>query len=188
MAQLNGLPIGPNRVFDYHFVAQDEDAGGKVLEASKAITGDDLTIGPEDPPWCALYRGENTPLFPIVEEALYGARAGDTIKVRVLPGPDGTGQHDPDDVRPIALEHVPHGLEVGELWEVEEEETGESCLVRLVSINEAEGTALIDWNEPTAGKTVLLTYYIVAVRNATPEEIRAGEPYVEDEDEEEEEE
>lgn len=188
MAQLNGLPIGPDRVFTYHFAAQDEDEGGKVLEASVAITDGALTFGPDDPPCVVLFRGENTRLFPIAEEALYGAREGDTIKVRVLPGPDGTGAHDPDDVRPIALEHVPHGLEVGELWEVEEEETGESCLVRLVSVDEQGQTALIDWNEPTAGKTVQLTYYIVSVRNATPEEIRAGEPYVDEEEEYEEEE
>ena len=135
------------------------DSQGQVVEQS------DVPIG--------YVHGADSGLFEQVEAVLEGAKPGDKLEV-VLPPEQGFGAHDPaltftDDIDNVPLEYRYIGAEV----EFENEQ-GEGMKFLVTKIE--NGKLTVDANHPFAGKTVKFAVTVVAVRDATPEEIANGRP------------
>lgn len=135
------------------------DQQGQVVEQS------DVPIG--------YVHGADSGLFEQVEAALEGAKAGDKFEV-VLPPEQGFGAHDPaltytDDIDNVPPEYRYIGAEV----EFENEQ-GEAMKFLVTKIE--NGKLTVDANHPFAGQTVKFAVTVVAVRDATPDEIVNGRP------------
>ena len=135
------------------------DSQGQVVEQS------DIPIG--------YVHGADSGLFEQVEAALEGAKAGDKLEV-VLPPEQGFGAHDPaltftDDIDNVPPEYRYIGAEV----EFENEQ-GEAMKFLVTKIE--NGKLTVDANHPFAGQTVKFAVTVVAVRDATPDEIANGRP------------
>jgi FKBP-type peptidyl-prolyl cis-trans isomerase SlyD len=135
------------------------DQKGQVVEHS------DVPIG--------YVHGADSGIFEQVEAALEGAKPGDKFEVMLSPD-EGFGAHDPALTFTDEIENVPpeyHYLGA----EVEfENAQGEAMKFRVTKIE--NGKLTIDANHPFAGQTVKFAVTVVAVRDATPEEIANGRP------------
>lgn len=135
------------------------DQQGQVVEQS------DVPIG--------YVHGTNSGIFPQVEDALEGAQIGDKFEV-ILPPEQGFGMHDPaltftDDIENVPPEFRHVGAEV----EFQSEQ-GESKMFRVSKIE--NGKLTVDANHPFAGQTVKFAVTVIALRDASPEEIANGRP------------
>ena len=117
--------------------------------------------------------GSDAGLFIPIEQALEGLRVGDSVDVTLTPE-QGFGPHDPDLTFTDDIDNVPPEYRfVGA--EVEfENEGGESRKFTVSHIQ--DGKLTVDGNHPFAGKTLVFTVNVIAVRDATPDEIVNGAP------------
>ena len=135
------------------------DSQGQVVEQS------DVPIG--------YVHGADSGLFEQVEAALEGAKIGDQLEV-ILPPERGFGAHDPALTFTNDIDNVPPEFRfVGAEVEFENEK-GESKTFRVSKIE--NGKLTVDANHPFAGQTVKFAVTVVAVRDATPDEIANGRP------------
>lgn len=110
-------------------------------------------------------------IFPLVEEALQGKAAGDSIDVKMEPD-DAFGEPEEELVRVEPLDVFPADVEVGMMFEADDPETGDVLLFRVTDI--ADGKAVVDANHPLAGLTIRFVAKVVEVRAASDDEITHG--------------
>lgn len=121
----------------------------------------------------AYLHGSGAELFPRIEQALEGHAVGDQVIVE-LPPEHGFGEHDPGLTFSDEIENVPPDVRfVGAEFELENYK-GERRKFRVTRI--ADGMLTVDCNHPFAGQTVKFIVKVAAIRDATPEELRAGVP------------
>ena len=135
------------------------DQKGQVVEQS------DVPIG--------YVHGGDSGLFEQVEAALEGATPGQKFEVFLSPA-QGFGDHNPvltftDDIENVPPEYRHVGAEV----EFQNEQ-GEPKMFRVSKIE--NGKLTVDANHPFAGQTVKFVVTVMAIRDATPEEIANGRP------------
>lgn len=135
------------------------DQAGEVFEQY------DMPIG--------YIHGANSELFEKIEAALEGHAVGDTVEVELNPA-EGFGEPDPgltftDDIANVPPEY----RALGAIVEFEND-AGEAMQFRVTKI--ADGKLTIDANHPLAGQTVVFKVNIVAIRDATLDEIANGKP------------
>ncbi len=108
-----------------------------------------------------------------IQEAVRGRGPGDCLEVTVPPEM-GYGEHNPEFVRKVprsAFEGVDN-LQVGMKFQTN---TGEEAqVVKVVAID--GNLVKVDANHPLAGFTLYFDLEILQVREATDEEVAAGEP------------
>lgn len=112
-------------------------------------------------------------VFATIEQALQGKSVGDTVTVKMQPG-QAYGEYDADLVLIESLNALPQPLTVG--MQIEAEPDGaseETVFYRVTDI--AEGKAVLDGNHPLAGRALVFTGTVTAVRPASPGEIEAGQ-------------
>lgn len=117
-----------------------------------------------------VHRGKND-MFPKVEKALDGKAVGDTVEV-VLPPEDGFEHADPNMMFTDSLENVPpeyHHVGARPMFQNEHGEVTEFVVSKIEN-----GKLTVDGNHPFAGKTMTFKVDVVAVRDATEEELRHG--------------
>jgi len=135
------------------------DQQGQVVEQS------DVPIG--------YVHGADSGLFEQVEAAMEGAKPGDKFEV-YLPPEQGFGAHDPKLTFTDDIENVPPEFRhVGAEVEFQNEH-GEGKMFRVSKIE--NGKLTIDANHPFAGQTVKFVVSVMAIRDATAEEIANGRP------------
>lgn len=110
-------------------------------------------------------------IFPAVESALEGKKAGDACTVTLEPK-SAFGEFDQDLVREEPREAFPKELSVGMRFEGQNESTGESAIYTVTSVGDA--VVSVDGNHPLAGKTVVFACQVTSVRPATREELTHG--------------
>jgi FKBP-type peptidyl-prolyl cis-trans isomerase SlyD len=117
--------------------------------------------------------GHDSGLFEKLERALEGRRPGDSVSVTLAPE-EGFGRHDPsltftDDVEnvPPELRHIGAQLEA-------QNASGEILTFIVTRVTDQHLT--VDANHPLAGQTVQFHVTVREVRDASPEELRAGQP------------
>lgn len=117
--------------------------------------------------------GSGADLFPKIERALEGRRVGERVAIELLPE-DSFGPHDPRLTFIDDIENVPTELRrIGAEFEAQNAK-GESMLFVVTCI---EGNKLtVDANHPLAGQTITFEVTVEEIRDATPEEVRAGIP------------
>jgi FKBP-type peptidyl-prolyl cis-trans isomerase SlyD len=134
-----------------------KDDAGKVLDSSEG--GEPLT-----------YLHGTGDIVPGLEKALEGKQVGDAISVSLSPE-EAYGHRDERQVRNIPLRKLPKGkVEAGMQYEVTTEAGPMLALVTAVKGD----YATIDANHPLAGMSLHFDVNVVAVRDATPEELEHG--------------
>jgi FKBP-type peptidyl-prolyl cis-trans isomerase SlyD len=104
-------------------------------------------------------------LLEALERALEGKRAGESVRLQLEPE-EAFGEYDASLLRVEPVERYGAGIAVG--MEVEEAS-------RLYTITDvAAGKAVLDANHPLAGMALRFFCSVVAVRQATEEEVRRG--------------
>lgn len=117
--------------------------------------------------------GANSDLFEKIEQALEGRSVGEVIEVTLNPD-EGFGHPDASLTFTDDIENVPPEYrQLGATVEFEND-AGEGIQFRVSKI--ADGKLTIDANHPLAGQTVTFRVTIVAVRDATLDEIANGKP------------
>ncbi|MBL8117962.1 MAG: peptidylprolyl isomerase [Anaerolineae bacterium] len=137
------------------------------------VDGEEVGRADEDQPLEYLHGAEN--IVPGLEAALEGKKIGDRVQVTVAPA-DAYGEYDEDEVDEFDRDEIPgsENLEVGMIVEVEDEDgyIYEGTVVELT-----EGSVIVDFNHPLAGKTLNFDVTVTALREADPEELDHGHPH-----------
>ena len=118
----------------------------------------------------AYLHGHGT-LLPALEERLFGRTEGDTLSVTLTPE-QAYGQRREGAVARVPIKHLAAQgkLAPGQVVGVREARG----LRRAVVTKVGKFNADVDFNHPLAGKTLVFDIEIVAVRDATAEEITHG--------------
>ncbi len=149
--------VSKHKFVSFTYVINDQD--GNLLERS------DLPM--------SYVHGSDAGLFIPIERALEGRQVGDSVDVTLAPE-QAFGPHDPDLTFTDDIENVPPQYRhIGA--EVEfESENGEARKFTVSRIE--DGKLTVDANHPFAGKTLVFTVNVIAIRDATPDEIVNGAP------------
>lgn len=110
-------------------------------------------------------------IFRRVEEALEGKRAGYTCRVELEPD-DAFGRYEAALVRVEPRRLFPAGVKVGMQFDGAGEESGESRIYTVTKVTDDDVT--VDGNHPLAGKALLFSCVVTAVRSASREELAHG--------------
>jgi FKBP-type peptidyl-prolyl cis-trans isomerase SlyD len=112
-------------------------------------------------------------VFSAIEEVLQGKSIGDTVTVKMQPY-QAYGEYDADLMLIESLDALPQPLTVGMQIEAEPDGASEEAVFYRVT-DIAEGKAVLDGNHPLAGRALVFTGTVTAVRPASPGEIEAGQ-------------
>ena len=145
----------------------------KMVEITYVIKDENgETIEQNDVP-VSYVHGANSELLEVLESALDGKQAGDSIEV-VVPPEDGFGMLDPEMTFTDDIENVPEEYRYVGAQAQFQNDAGET---KTFVVSKIEGGELtLDGNHPFAGKTVTFVVNVKSVRDATAEEIANGRP------------
>jgi FKBP-type peptidyl-prolyl cis-trans isomerase SlyD len=149
------VQITKNTVVKLTYELHDTD--GKLIEKT-------------DDPIEYLHGGYNG-IFPLVEKALAGKRAGEGCRVRLEPD-DAFGEYDADLVHLEPRGKFPDSLAVGMQFEGRGAESGATLIYTVTDV--AADKVVVDGNHPLAGKALDFSCTVSAVRAATAEELSHG--------------
>ena len=109
-------------------------------------------------------------MLAALEAVLEGRQAGDELRIQVEPE-EAFGDYDTTLLRVEPLARYGEGLKVG----MEVEEAAADGATRLYTVTDiANGQAVLDGNHPLAGMALRFYLTVLAVRQASAEEIRRG--------------
>jgi len=151
------MTIANNKIVTIHYKLVDAQSGD-LIESSK------------DRPAMAYLHGANN-LIPGLEKALEGKKVGDEFEVTIAPE-DAYGEHSENGVHKVPLEELKdlEKIEVGMVLTAQTE-NGPANL-QVTEVSETEVT--VDANHPLAGKTLIFSVSVEAVRDASAEELEHG--------------
>lgn len=145
-------------------------AAQKVVSIAYTLKGDDGEVidssTGRDP---LVYIQGVGSLVPGLEKALEGKAAGDHVAVSISPD-DGYGPRDESLLRKIPVRKLPAKVKVGARVRLETDVGPVMVLVKAV----AGDYATVDPNHPLSGMTLHFEVDVVAVRDATAEELAHG--------------
>lgn len=149
-------------------------SAGKVVQFSYFITNEEGKVVEQvDLPLNMVFMMHNR-LYDSVEKALMGCGEGDQVAADVPPEAGAWGESDPSLIFTEATENVPPPFrKVGE--EVQfQNESGNVKTFRVTRVTPEQVT--LDGNHPFAGQTMQFHVKVLAIRDATPQEMRYGIP------------
>lgn len=149
--------VAKNKAVFFTYSIMDE--AGEIVEQS------DLPIG--------YIHGIESDIIEKLEMGMDGKKSGDRLEVMLTPE-EGFGDTDPDLTFTDDLENVPSQFhQVGAKVEMQ----NEGGDVKEFTVSKIEdGKLTVDGNHPLAGKNITFNITITEIRDATPEEMHAGEP------------
>jgi FKBP-type peptidyl-prolyl cis-trans isomerase SlyD len=143
----------------------------KVVTLQYTLTdeaGDVLDTSEGGEPLVYLHGSGN--IIPGLESALAGKDEGESLKVTVAPE-DGYGDRDEDLMQTVPKSRFgDEELEVGMQFQAR----GPEGPVLLTVVGVVDDTVTLDANHPLAGKTLSFDVTVLAVRDATLEELTHG--------------
>ena len=148
--------VSKNKVVTFTYAITDNQTG-ELLEQS------DLPM--------SYMHGVDGKMYPSAEQALDGKKVDDTIEVVITPE-EGFGFADPemryvDDIENVPDEYRHIGAEA-----MFHNEEGDAIAMKVTRIE--DGKITLDANHPFAGKTVKFRITIIALRDATAQELGTG--------------
>ena len=146
------MNIGKDTVVTLTYIVRDLE--GNLLEES-------------DEPASYLHGGYDN-IFPMVEQALEGKAAGDTVDLKLQPA-DAFGEYEDQLVRVEPREAFPPEIEIGMQFVGSPVDGGEELLYTVTDI--AEEKVVVDGNHPYAGQAVHFQCKVSEVRAATQDEV-----------------
>ncbi len=117
--------------------------------------------------------GGHEDIFPKIEEAVEGKTIGETVKVS-MSAEEAFGDYDPELVQIEPRSDFPKDLEIGMELEGGPEGSDDEDYVIYRVTDIADGKVFLDGNHPLAGKALVFTCTVAAVRPATAEELDEG--------------
>ena len=143
----------------------------KVVSFTHSILNDKGEIEEQSNVPMEYVHGADQRVFPLVLEALEGAKIGDTKEI-ILEPLDGFGVYDENKTYREKIENVPpeyHSVGAEASFKSED---GQELKMKVVSVD--NGEVFLDGNHPFAGKTMTFKITVKAVRDATAEEADTG--------------
>ena len=104
-------------------------------------------------------------------KAVEGAKIGDTIDIELTPE-NGFGEIDPNKRFRDKVENVPAEFQKIGAQVSFQNDKGETMLMTVVAIK--DGEVYLDGNHPFAGQTMTFRVKVLAIRDATVEEVGSG--------------
>lgn len=115
--------------------------------------------------------GGHQGMFPRIEEALEGKKAGESCDVYLQPV-DAFGEYDEELVQIEPRDKFPKDIEVGSRFEGGSDDGGGAVVYTVTDI--ADGKVVVDGNHPLAGMALRFICTVESVRAATSEELQHG--------------
>jgi FKBP-type peptidyl-prolyl cis-trans isomerase SlyD len=151
---------GDGKVVSIHYTLRDDD--GDVIDSSSG--GEPLEY---------LHGAGN--IVPGLENAMAGKAIGDKFKVTVTPA-EGYGDVEGDGPREVPRSAFPKDAELEEGMQLfVRGPDGEPFPVWVVAVHDDH--VLLDANHPLAGENLHFEVEVVAMRDATKEEVEHGHPH-----------
>jgi FKBP-type peptidyl-prolyl cis-trans isomerases 2 len=154
-------------------MAEAKVSRGKVVSVTYTIRdqADDNLLEAVEIPVDYLHGGR-TGLYEKIEAALEGKAVGEGVEVLLTPE-DAFGPSDPDLTFTDVIENVPPDFRrLG----AQAEFTNEAGEVVTMTVTHLDaGTITLDGNHPLAGKNLIFSVRVAAVRDATAQELMTGE-------------
>jgi FKBP-type peptidyl-prolyl cis-trans isomerase SlyD len=147
---------------------------GAVVSLTYTLTDDDGIIIDSNvghPALVYLHGHEN--IIPGLEKGLEGASKGDKLTVDVPPA-EAYGELDPERIFELSKEDFPEELPLEEGMQFVAETASGEMAITITEVRES--TVICDANHPLAGLTLHFAVEILDVREATAEELEAGQP------------
>lgn len=148
----------------------------KVVSFTHSILNDKGEVVEQSNVSMEYVHGADQRVFPLVVEAMEGAKIGDTKEI-ILEPLDGFGAYDENKTYREKLENVPPEYHTVGAEASFKSEDGQELKMKVVSVE--SGEVFLDGNHPFAGKTMTFKITVEAIRDATAKEIDSG--LVEDE-------
>ena len=153
------MQISKNRVVTFEYAVHDEQ--GQPIDNSR-------DSGP------LSYVHGTGKIVPGLEFALEGKYSGDTFSITLPPG-QGYGERDESRFHEFTGEEL---ASLGEFKVGMQLQTEDDSGKRILTVSRIEdGKIILDENHPLAGKTVKFDVHVLAVRDATEEELETGQAY-----------
>ncbi|MEP7287129.1 MAG: peptidylprolyl isomerase [Chloroflexota bacterium] len=150
---------------------------GAVVSVSYTLrleNGEIIDYSEADDPLEYLHGAEN--IIPGLEKQLLGLHVGDEKSIELAPE-DGYGVYDPEELEVIERKMLPKDLpplKLGMVLAISDEEDNLSeAYVREISPN----NVTLDFNHPLAGQQLFFQVQVLAIREASEEEIAHGHPH-----------
>jgi len=155
-------------------------ADGKVVSLSYTLTVDGVEIARTETGEPMEYLHGFAEILPGLEAALTGKNVGDALSITLAPA-DAYGEYDEEDMEEIDRSDIPNAedLEVGMIVEVEDED-GYAYTATVAEVR--DDVMILDFNPPLAGKTLSYDVEVLAVRDATEDELEHGHAHDEFDD------
>ncbi len=146
---------------------------GKLVEFTYSIVNDRGAVVEQIDLPVNYIHGEKSGMYAIIEHAIEGHKAGETVSV-TLPPEEGFGIPDPSMTFMDKLDNVPEEFRhIGAEAEFQNKD-GETKTFRVTEIK--DGKLTLDGNHPLAGQTVEFLVNILQVREATEAELSGNVP------------
>lgn len=142
----------------------------KVVDLDYTLTVDGEVIDQSEPGEPLVYLQGHSNIIPGLERALEGKTVGDDFEVVVQPE-DGYGARDEDNVEELSREDFDDDIEVGATYYAQSED-GSVIPFTVLSVDGEH--VRVDFNPPLAGKVLHFAVKVLAVRDATAEELEHG--------------
>ena len=143
----------------------------KVVSFTHSILNDRGEVEEQSNVPMEYVHGADQRVFPLVIEAMEGAKVGDTKEI-ILKPLDGFGVYDENKTYRDKLENVPPEYHSVGAEAAFKSEDGQELKMKVVSIK--NGEVILDGNHPFAGKTMTFIITVEAIRDATEEEVDSG--------------
>jgi len=151
------MQITDDKVVQFNYTLKNEE--GQVLDTSEG----------KQP--LAYLHGRKS-IVPGLEAALEGKASGESLTVAVEPA-EAYGEHDPQMVQPVPRDKFQGVDEIKPGMQFQAQTPAGPRTVTVTDVGSEEVT--VDANHPLAGQTLHFDVDIVEVRDATAEELEAGQ-------------
>lgn len=142
--------ISKDKVVTFEFELKDED--GNPLDKRNEPT---------------VYLHGYRHILPLIEQALEGKTIGDKVEIPIPPE-KAYGKQDPHLIRTFPIDQFPQAKELKVGMKVYSPEN-QALVMKVIRIEKGEIT--VDANHPLAGQTLVFSVKILAVRDASKDEI-----------------
>lgn len=100
-------------------------------------------------------------LIPGFENAVLGRNTGDKVNVNI-PAAEAYGEHDPQHILPVSLEHFPEDMELAIDMPLQLQ-TESGMLIEAVVVEITDTHAMLDANHPLAGQDLNFEIEVIEV-------------------------
>ena len=143
----------------------------KVVSFTHSILNDKGEVEEQSNVPMEYVHGADSRVFPLVLEAMEGAKIGDTKEI-ILEPLDGFGVYEESKTYRDKVENVPPEYHSVGAEATFKDEDGQELKMKVISVK--DGEVFLNGNHPFAGRTMTFKITVEAVRDASAEEISSG--------------